>query len=187
MNPTQFVVDGIPHFKTKRCRELDEVLGDTATSISEHETAIMVRLTNHILAKSEMLLMPTRYAALLDCLLSLAGAAVRYNWRRPYVAEQIQQMQITNGRHPLQELCSDIFVANHTLLGQNARMAVLTGPNACGKSVYLKQVGLIAYLAHLGSWVPAEVAVVPIIDQVIQFIRHRTTFFFKWLLNPDQH
>ena len=44
-------------------------------------------------------------------------------------------------------------------------MAVLTGPNACGKSVYLKQVGMIALLAHLGSWVPAEVAVIPVMDR----------------------
>ena len=44
-------------------------------------------------------------------------------------------------------------------------MAVLTGPNACGKSVYLKQVGMIALLAHLGSWVPAEAAVIPVMDR----------------------
>ena len=45
-------------------------------------------------------------------------------------------------------------------------MAVLTGPNACGKSVYLKQVGVIAFLAHLGSYVPAETAVIPVMDRV---------------------
>ena len=45
-------------------------------------------------------------------------------------------------------------------------MVILTGPNACGKSVYLKQVGLIVYLAHLGSYVPAESADIPLITSI---------------------
>ena len=51
-------------------------------------------------------------------------------------------------------------------------MAVLTGPNACGKSVYLKQVGMIALLAHLGSWVPAEAAVIPVMDRASTSTHH---------------
>ena len=160
-----FCAGGVPHFKTRRCRELDEVIGDTATSIAEHETDIMVRLTKHVLARSDLILAPCRYAALLDCLLALAVTAGQYNWSRPYVAEHIHQVKIQAGRHPLQELCTPTFIPNDTTIGERARMAVLTGPNACGKSVYLKQVGMIALLAHLGSWVPAEVAVIPVMDR----------------------
>ena len=86
------------------------MIGDTATSISEHETDIMVRLTKHILARSvvviymyasvksvdcrsDLILAPCRYAALLDCLLALAVTAGQYNWSRPYVAEHINQGQ----------------------------------------------------------------------------------------------
>ena len=76
-----------------------------------------------------------------------------------------RQVKIQAGRHPLQELCTPTFIPNDTTLGERSRMAVLTGPNACGKSVYLKQVGMIALLAHLGSWVPAEVAVIPVMDR----------------------
>jgi DNA mismatch repair protein MSH5 len=50
-------------------------------------------------------------------------------------------------------------------------MVLLTGPNACGKSVYLKQVGLIAYLAHLGSYVPALVAELPLLSSIFSRIQ----------------
>ena len=50
--------------------------------------------------------------------------------------------------------------------GCQNKIVILTGPNACGKSVYLKQVGLICYLAHLGCWVPAKTATIPIIDGI---------------------
>ncbi len=126
----------------------------------------MMQLIRYILARTDFLLAPTRYAALLDSLIALAAAAIHYNWRRPYVSDQVEAMHIQNGRHPLQELCSPTFVPNDTRLGETARMAILTGPNACGKSVYLKQVGLIAFLAHIGSWVPAEAAVIPLMDKV---------------------
>ncbi len=92
-------------------------------------------------------------------------------------------IEIKAGRHPLLEVSSNTVVPNPTQLGGRhwnaqptttesddgsdfCKMAVLTGPNACGKSVYLKQVGLIAYLAHLGSWVPAERAVMPAMDAI---------------------
>lgn len=48
---------------------------------------------------------------------------------------------------------------------------ILTGPNACGKSVYLKQIGLIVYLAHMGSYVPADQAVIPIMDRIYSRIQ----------------
>ena len=48
---------------------------------------------------------------------------------------------------------------------------VMTGPNACGKSVYLKQIGIITFLAHLGSWVPASAATIPLIDGIYSRIQ----------------
>ena len=74
----------------------------------------------------------------------------------------------------MQELCVQTFVTNDTVMQENAdKIMVMTGPNACGKSIYLKQVGLISYLAHLGSWVPATEAQIPVLDAI--FSRIQTT------------
>ena len=67
----------------------------------------------------------------------------------------------------MQEECVPNFIPNETNMGgcQN-KIMILTGPNACGKSVCLKQVGIICFLAHLGSWVPASEATIPIVDGI---------------------
>ena len=57
------------------------------------------------------------------------------------------------------------------LLPGDGKMVLLTGPNACGKSIYLKQVGLIAYLAHLGSYVPAVSAELPLLNSIFSRIQ----------------
>merc|ERR1719184_477379 len=64
-----FFHDGVPHFKTARCRELDSEIGDTVTGISERETSIVIQLTNFILRRSESLLDILHKASDLDCLL----------------------------------------------------------------------------------------------------------------------
>ena len=95
-------------------------------------------------------------------------------------------LKVRGGRHPLQELSVTQFIANDTNIGEDAaRLHLLTGPNSSGKSVYLKQVckhnkyllhneskvGLIVYLAHLGSWVPALEAQVPLTDRLLTRIQ----------------
>ncbi|KAJ3088949.1 MutS protein msh5 [Quaeritorhiza haematococci] len=72
-------------------------------------------------------------------------------------------LHIEKGRHPLQELCVDVFVPNDTHLGdppKERKAMLLTGANFSGKSIYLKQVALITYMAHIGSFVPAERATI---------------------------
>lgn len=86
-------------------------------------------------------------------------------------------IQVRQGQHPLQSLTVPVFVSNDSNIkggagdsgeahGKPPGVFVLTGPNHSGKSVYLKQVALIVYLAHVGSYVPAAEAVVGITDQI---------------------
>ncbi len=71
------------------------------------------------------------------------------------------------GRHLLQEQTVEVFVPNDTDVGAaHGRVNVVTGPNFSGKSVYLKQVALIVFLAHVGSFVPADAATVGITDRI---------------------
>ena len=105
----------------------------------------------------------TRFAgaiAALDALCALAERSLTLGWCAPeFVREPC--IEIRAGRHPvvearLAETTGSPFIANDTLLGPKARMQVITGPNMGGKSTYMRQVALIALLASMGSYVPAQ-------------------------------
>ncbi len=104
----------------------------------------------------------------LDALLSLARAATEYGYIRPQIRED-GELEIREGRHPVveQTLREDAFVPNDTHMDQDqARMLIITGPNMAGKSTYMRQVALIVLMAHIGSFVPAQSASVPIVDRI---------------------
>ncbi|MEY3201315.1 MAG: hypothetical protein RIR70_865 [Pseudomonadota bacterium] len=96
-----------------------------------------------------------RAIALLDGLCALARAALMYGYVRPqFVSEP--GVWIKAGRHPVVERGVDNFIANDTAFSMTRRMLLITGPNMGGKSTYMRQVALIALLAHVGSFVPAD-------------------------------
>ncbi|WKX98105.1 hypothetical protein Q1695_013642 [Nippostrongylus brasiliensis] len=87
-------------------------------------------------------------------------------WNCPNFVEE-PLIEATRVVHPLSRLVTEPFVQNSVSSGgDSSRIKVFTGPNACGKSVYLKQVGLLVFLAHIGSFVPAEVAHIGIINKI---------------------
>ena len=106
--------------------------------------------------------------ALLDCLVSLATVAKERRYVRPEMVDESQPLAITDGRHPVVEAISkERFVPNDTLLdGENNRCAIITGPNMAGKSTYMRQVALITIMAHIGSFVPAKAAKIPLVDRI---------------------
>jgi DNA mismatch repair protein MutS len=100
----------------------------------------------------------------LDALLALAEIAAKHDYARPAIGAG--GIHIERGRHPVVERTQDAFVPNDARLGQEARLAVVTGPNMSGKSTYMRQVALIQILAQMGSFVPAAAAKVGIVDRV---------------------
>ena len=105
----------------------------------------------------------------LDAVGSLAETAARLRWTRPDVVDE-PVLHVVGGRHPvLDVILRERFVPNDAELataGQPATLALITGPNMAGKSTYIRQSALIVMLAHMGSFVPAERAVVGIADRV---------------------
>ncbi|PIK34406.1 putative mutS protein-like 5-like [Apostichopus japonicus] len=145
---------------------LDARLGDTQCEITDQETQIMHRLQDAVLEKSQALYSVMEHAAELDCLLAFAAAARENNYICPTLTME-KTLEIHGGRHPLQEVCVATFVANNTISNsKEGKVKFLTGPNASGKSVYLKQVGLISFMAHIGSFVPAESATIGMLDGI---------------------
>lgn len=104
----------------------------------------------------------------LDALLSLARVASEYGYVKPELADD-GVIDIRGGRHPIVErtLRDSPFIPNDVLMdcGDN-RMLIVTGPNMAGKSTYMRQVALIAVMAHIGSFVPADSAHVCLCDRV---------------------
>src|SRR6266853_516324 len=102
----------------------------------------------------------------LDALTSLAERACVLEWTRPELVTEAR-IAIDGGRHPVVERFSDApFVPNDLRLDADRRMLIITGPNMGGKSTYMRQAALIAVLAHVGSYVPAERAVLGPLDRI---------------------
>lgn len=103
---------------------------------------------------------------LLDFYSSFAKLAIEANWTKPEIMEQ-GELDIVDGRHPVVEayVGKNEFVAN-SFSTKKSRLSLITGPNMAGKSTYLRQVAIIALLAHVGCYVPAKSARVPLIDKI---------------------
>ncbi|KAM9298472.1 mutS protein homolog 5 [Morus bassanus] len=161
------------HYRSARTKELDSLLGDLHCEIRDQETLIMHQLQTKILEKSEVLNSVIEYTAHLDVLLALAVMARENAYCRPRFTHR-HGFHIKDGRHPLMELCAKTFVANPVNSGEaTRRIKIITGPNSSGKSVYLKQVGLIVFMALIGSYVPAAEAEIGVIDGIYTRIHSR--------------
>ncbi|XP_071730257.1 DNA mismatch repair protein MSH5-like [Rutidosis leptorrhynchoides] len=153
------------YYRNAKTRELDSLLGDIYHKILDMERAITRDLVSHILEFSMHLLKGVNFAAELDCLLSLALVARQNNYVRPTLSAE-PVLDIRNGRHVLQEMTVDTFIPNDTKIIDHGSIHIITGPNYSGKSIYIKQVALIVFLAHIGSFVPADAAIVGLTDRI---------------------
>jgi DNA mismatch repair protein MutS len=103
--------------------------------------------------------------ALADVLSGFASSAEKRSYVRPqFVDEQV--LEIEGGRHPVVEEEIENFIANDCRLAPTRRLLLITGPNMGGKSTYMRQVALIALMAHIGAYVPAKAARIGPIDQI---------------------
>lgn len=187
----QFSSESHVYFKSQEMHDMDHHIGDLHSSIVDREIELVQELLEKIVPFHDSIMNICDVCAELDCLLAFAEAARSFNYRRPRMVEG-SIMDIVQGRHPLQELVADAFVPNDARLvggvgfGQSYvpddafsvadglpfnSVVLCTGANACGKSVYLKQVALIQYMAQIGSFVPAESATLGIVDKIFTRIQ----------------
>ncbi|KAL6879625.1 P-loop containing nucleoside triphosphate hydrolase protein [Trichoderma longibrachiatum] len=168
------------YYKNHPMTELDEQYGDIYSQISDREVEVMQRLAMDVIVHEKSLLAAAAVCGEFDALLALAVGAAKFGWKAPQVTTA-NILHIKGGRHPLQELLSPSFVSNDCYIGDDDIVApgrtvqalVLTGPNQSGKSVYIKQVAIIVYLAHVGSFVPADDAVIGTVDKILTRISLR--------------
>ncbi|KAL5501790.1 hypothetical protein ACEPAH_9050 [Sanghuangporus vaninii] len=210
----QFSSETHVYFKSSEMHDMDRHIGDLHPSIVDREIEIIQTLLEKILQFADPISQACDACAELDCLLCYAEASRMHNYCRPAMTED-NVLYVRQGRHPLQEQVVDTFVPNDIHLrsgtnidvnadndeiedgcsSENVRsMLVLTGANACGKSVYLKQAALIQYMAQIGwcqlssdvppiitnvtlcpSFVPAESATLGVVDKIFTRVQTRET------------
>jgi DNA mismatch repair protein MutS len=155
-------------FTTAELAELEGRIARAHEKALEIETAIFARLVGDVLALTDLLRGLADALAELDVTAGLAHLAGTRSFVRPVIDES-RDFAITGGRHPVVE--SNVraeghpFVANDTDLSGGA-LWLVTGPNMGGKSTFLRQNALIAILAQMGSFVPADTARIGVVDRV---------------------
>ena len=155
-------------FITQELKVFEEKILTSDEKALQIETRLYGQILEVLCAHIEQLKTIASAVALLDCLASLATVAKERRYVRPTILESGAPLKITDGRHPVVEAISrERFVPNDTILdNEDNRCAIITGPNMAGKSTYMRQIALIAVMAHIGSFVPAKGAEIPLIDRI---------------------
>jgi len=151
---------------TEELKDLENTILSAEDRLIALEESIFLSLRAEAGKLAPSMINVARQLASLDILQSFAEAAFRHNFSKPEVTAG-QEIIITNGRHPVVEktVGAHAFVPNDTGL-QQGELAVLTGPNMAGKSTYMRQVALIVLMAQVGSFVPADKAVIGYVDRI---------------------
>ncbi|MBQ7374271.1 MAG: DNA mismatch repair protein MutS [Clostridia bacterium] len=160
---------GAERYITDELKTLEEEILTSSERAKQIELAIFNKIKQILTDNIKMLQKTSRAIACLDVLTSFATVAKKNNYAKPeIICDEKQTMNIVGGRHPVVEaVSSEPFIANDTYLDtEENRMMIITGPNMAGKSTYMRQNALIAIMAHIGSYVPAKSAQIPIIDRI---------------------
>jgi DNA mismatch repair protein MutS len=160
---------GAERFVTPELKEYEEKIITAEEKISALEAELFNEIREKVSEHAEIIQKNAQLIAMLDCFISLAEVAVENNYTCPVVDEG-DVIEIKNGRHPVVEKIlppGESFVPNDTYLdNRENQIIIITGPNMSGKSVYLRQIGLIVLLAQIGSFVPAGSARIGIVDRI---------------------
>ncbi|HEV8158771.1 MAG TPA: DNA mismatch repair protein MutS [Pyrinomonadaceae bacterium] len=156
---------------TLELKEYESLVIHAEERIAELENNLFRQICLEVSKNRQEVLLAASTISYLDAICGLADVADEFNYVRPTVNET-SLLRIKNGRHAVIETLfaeqNIDFVANDAALGGNGapQIALITGPNASGKSTYLRQISLIVLLAQIGSFVPADEAVIGICDRI---------------------
>lgn len=155
-------------YVTEELKQLEEKIIGAEEKSLKLEQHIFEGVKDVLLKNLERMQDTAEAIAELDCLVSFASVSKDNNYVRPIIVDADRPLDIVGGRHPVVEkVSSEQFVANDTLLdGGENRTMIITGPNMAGKSTYMRQVALITVMAHLGCFVPAKSAEIPLTDKI---------------------
>lgn len=154
--------------RNETTEKLDEEYGDILMKLIDSQTAIILTLKTRVLKKKRSINKLLAVAGRTDALVSLGLVAAENGWNCPTLIDEpvIEALELY---HPMSvTVVKKSFVPNQVSSGwDGVKVSIITGPNACGKSVYMKSIGILAFLTHIGSFVPARHAKVGKVDRIV--------------------
>ncbi|MEI6730495.1 MAG: DNA mismatch repair protein MutS, partial [Pseudomonadota bacterium] len=177
-------------YTTTELGELERKIGEAAEKSIKLELEIFAQLVSLVIGNATPLAILARSIAALDVCSALGELAIEKNYVRPQV-DNSYSFTIKNGRHPivessLKKSAQGNFIGNDCDLSDEQSLWLLTGPNMAGKSTFLRQNALIAVLAQIGSYVPADSARIGVVDKLFSRVgaaddlaRGRSTFMVE--------
>lgn len=156
-------------YTTEDLQKIEDKIFNSADNAIKLEEKLYKMLLDYLSNYLSAFADSAKIIADIDALLSLALCAVKYGFCKPVINKNVKRINIVDGRHPIVERFAkdSSFIANDTLLDNDEnKMMIITGPNMAGKSTYMRQVAIITFLAHIGSFVPAKSAEISITDRI---------------------
>ncbi len=154
---------------TPELKEYEDKILNAEENIADLEYQLFDQVRISAAAETESIQNNAKLIAMLDCYQSFAECADEYQYFRPQLDES-DSLEIIDGRHPVVERIlppGEKFTPNSCKLSStDEQIIILTGPNMAGKSVFLRQVGLIVLMAQIGSFVPASSAKIGLVDRI---------------------
>ncbi|MFH5882742.1 DNA mismatch repair protein MutS [Halalkalibaculum sp. DA3122] len=154
---------------TPELKEVEEKILSSEERSKTLEYELFEELRQYVAQYAEEVQQIAQAVAELDCLHSFAEVAYHNNYCKPNIADD-QVIDITKGRHPVVEKTlppGEPFIPNDLHLeNEDEQILIITGPNMAGKSIILRQTGLIVLMAQVGSFVPAEKAHIGLVDKI---------------------
>ncbi|KAF0139019.1 MAG: DNA mismatch repair protein MutS [Stygiobacter sp.] len=164
----QTLVNG-ERFITPELKEYEDKILNAQENIQNLEYKLFDEIRIAVAQETEAIQENAQLIAMLDCYQSLAECAVEYNYSKPELNNS-DVLEIIDGRHPVVERIlppGEKFTPNSCKLSSSEeQIIILTGPNMAGKSVYLRQIGLLVLMAQIGSFVPAKQATIGLVDRI---------------------
>lgn len=153
---------------TEELKELEEKILSSDERAIQLENTIYNQVKDHLSSIINELQTTSNAIADLDVVISLATVAKDNGYVKPSMFNAGAKLNIVDGRHPVVEAISkQRFIPNDCILDNDEnRTMIITGPNMAGKSTYMRQIALIVLMAHIGSFVPAKSAEIPITDKI---------------------
>ncbi len=147
-------------------KEKENLILNAEDKLNTLEYDVFNQIKEEIKKYTSSLQKVSSYIAYLDVICDFATIAEEHNFVRPTINEN-HVIEIIGGRHPVVESVIDKeYIDNDVILDENTNILIITGPNMSGKSTYMRQLGIIAILNQMGSYVPAKKCNLPIFDKI---------------------
>lgn len=159
------------YYKTAKMYELDAQIGDVTCDLIDLQQTVVAAMQNVILEQSENILRFAELCSELDCFIAFATVSSQRGFVMPELVATSDAFDVKNAFHPTRGnfhtlIPNNISFSTHEA-GRSAKIMVITGPNSCGKTTYMKTACLVIYMAHIGCFVPATSARIGLTDAIL--------------------